>query len=729
MSIRTYPIPDNDEERLKVLAEYHVLDTPPEQEFDRLTNLAAKFFDVPIVLISLVDRDRQFFKARVGLDICQTDRDISICTHAIVQDDVFFVPDASQDPRFASNPVVIGSPHVRFYAGAPLRTSDGFTLGTICLIDNKPRRIFSIDKRKSLENFAALVMDRMDIRRLEYARNLHQSRFENVTVASPDAIICVNAKSLVTIWNPAAEELFGYSADKAIGNPVDMLIPAGIRQRYKLAAKQLLNDGAQKSSGKPLDLILQRSDGDRFFAEVSWWKSENEPGFGAIIRDTTNRRKNQIHLNRLASTDPLTGMFNRTSLLSHMGKMLADYDAATLLLLDLDGFKDVNDSLGHSAGDQVLKQVAKCILSFSEKNRVIARLGGDEFVVLLPTNDLREAGAVAELLIAAISEPFDIDGNMIHIGASIGIAIAPIHATTSEEMLTAADLALYQAKANGKGKFEVFHPTLRQIAIARRAYEREIRQAHANGEFELYYQPQVNLGNNELCGAEALIRWNHPKRGLLAPAAFLENLNEMSLAGPVGEWILNSAGAQAAEWRKIIPHFRMGINLFEEQFRNGCLISSVTDVLAKYGLPATALELEITENVILDDRPLIIEQLKTLQAMNVGIAFDDYGTGFASLSLLKRYPLTRLKIDRSFIQDVCTEKEDAALVKAIIHLGQIFGLEVIAEGIETSEQKCWLRSQGCNEAQGYLLGKPMSAETFYRKLIAEQYMSSSAKAS
>jgi len=286
--------------------------------------------------------------------------------------------------------------------------------------------------------------------------------------------------------------------------------------------------------------------------------------------------------------------------------------------------------------------------------------------------------------------------------------------------MNAADLALYRAKAAGKGHYEVFEPQLRQAAITRREFEAELRLAFERGEFELFYQPQFTIAERRLTGAEALIRWNHPQRGLLTPAVFMDVLRQKRSAAAIGEWILRTACEQAARWRKIMPAFRVGVNLFEAQFRSGRLLASVRESLEHTGLDPEGLELEIVENVLLQSDDSTVQLLEDLRALGVGLAFDDYGTGFASLSLLKRYPVTRLKIDRSFVRDVTSDAEDAAIVRALLYLGESFGVSVIAEGVETEEQLSFLKHNHCTEAQGYLLGRPVPAGEFQDLFLSQE---------
>ena len=714
-----YPLPSNEDQRIETLDSYNLMDTPPEEDIDRLAGLAARLFDVPIVLVSLLASDRQFFKSRIGLDVCETSREVSFCAHAIVQDDILVITDATKDPRFAANPLVLGPPFIRFYAGKPLVTPTGEKIGTVCLIDNKPRDVFTAEDRRNLTDIASLVMDRMEMRRLDYIRSVSQARFENIAETSPDAIICSNAEGDITFWNRSAERLFGYSSEEMLNHTSEIIVPDSWLRIYEAEIERLGSGQKMELADRTIELSGLRKDGTEFPAEfsLSTWQEGNTTSVGAIVRDITERRQNEERLFRLASLDALTDLPNRGAWRECLKEAMDAHRPATVLLLDLDGFKEVNDTLGHSAGDAVLKDVAARLVYACEDAIMVARLGGDEFVALLQGNDERRARTIATQIVADIADPYEFAGQRVEIGASVGIALAPQHSDRAEELLSAADLALYRAKAAGKGRYEMFTPALREVAVARRAFEQELKRAFDQGEFELFYQPQFSTEDRSLKGAEALIRWNHPERGLLTPASFIEVLGKKPTAPEIGRWILRTACRQAAEWRTAVPEFRMGVNLFEAQFRSNLLLDVVREALSEFDLPPEALELEIVENIILRSDPGTMQLLHELRRLGVGLAFDDYGTGFASLSLLKRYPVSRLKIDRSFVRDVNTDPENEAVVRAVLYLGRSFHMDVIAEGIETEDQFEFLKRHGCPEVQGYLFGKPVPAGEFREKFI------------
>ncbi len=710
----SYPVPDNEEARLDALATYQQLDTLPEENFDRLAGLAARLFNVPIVLVSLVASDRQFFKAQIGFCATETSREISFCAHTIMQDEILIILDAVKDPRFATNPLVLGAPFIRFYAGKPLVTPTGEKIGTVCLIDSQPHEAFSQSDRQNLTDITALVMERMEMRRLESLRSASQSRFKKIAETSPDAIICSNAEGNITFWNRSAERLFGYTAQEVLNRSSRVIVPESWLRIYEDEIERLRHGQELALADKTIELSALRKDGTEFPAEfsLSTWHEGQLTNVGAIVRDITERQENEARLFKMASLDALTDLPNRAAWRQCVVSFMQEARPGAMLLLDLDGFKEVNDTQGHLAGDAVLKDVGLRLKGHFNEAVIIARLGGDEFVVLLNDNDLRLVRSTAVQLIATLSEPYEFAGQHIEIGVSVGIALTPQHATRPEELLSAADLALYRAKAAGKGRYALFEPAFRDVAVNRRRFKSELKQAFENHEFELFYQPQFNTTTGALVGAEALLRWNHPQRGLLTPPSFIETLNNKPSAPAIGEWILRTACVQAAEWRAVVPHFRMGVNLFEAQFRSRKLIDVVSDVLAQLSLPPEAIELEITENILLRHDAATLKLLQALRQSGVGLAFDDYGTGYASLSFLKRFPMTRLKIDRSFIRDVHTDPGSEAVVRAILYLGRSFGMGVIAEGVETAAQLQFLKSHHCPEVQGYLLGRPLPATAF-----------------
>ena len=711
------PILPNERARLSALQQYDLVGNEVDLNLDTIITLARDLFQVPIATVSLVSEDKQIFLGGQGLDVCGTERDISFCSHALGKSDVFVVLDARLDPRFAENPLVTGEPQIRFYAGIPLRSPTGHDIGTLCIIDNYPRVGFSQSDRATLRMLSTLVLEKLELRRLEVASQEGQSRFENIAATSPDGIICADDKGLITFWNAAAEQLFGYSASEATGESIDLIIPHAMRQGHSTGLQRVASGGKTRLIGTSVELDAEHRSGRIVPIELSlsMWRERGLANFGAIIRDVTERRANEDRLHRLAHLDALTGLPNRSLLFTRISEQLDRREPMTVMLLDLDGFKTVNDTLGHSAGDKVLQRVAKCIVDCVRPEDTVARLGGDEFAVLRSSCPGGKS-LIDELdcLLSAISSSIDVEGHPVTIGTSIGVARYPEDGEHGEDLMSAADLALYQAKADGRLCYRFFHPKLRDRATQGRMLDGELRRATEHGEFKLFYQPQVSISDGCLVGAEALLRWQHPTRGILSPHDFLAGLEASTVAEQVGNWIIETAVEQAAVWQRLWPDFTIAVNLFGAQFRDGHLATRILGALTRHGLPPRCLELEITENIILRHDDTMTEPLQRLRDEGVNIAFDDFGTGYASLSMLKRYPLTKLKIDRSFTTDLDGGELGGAIVNAIISMARSLSLKVIAEGVETRWQADLLQTAGCDLAQGYLYGVPEDVETFER---------------
>ena len=706
----------HEELRLKAVAEYEPQNAFEEAPYTPILNLARELFSVPTAFVSLLERHEQIFVARRGFALCSTDREISFCAHAVAQDETLVVLDASLDPRFHDNPLVTGDPGIRFYVGTPLRSPTGHAVGTLCIVDAKPHNSFDDVKHSQLRHLAAMVVERMEVRRLLLASHAGQRRFENIAATSPDSIVCAGADNVITFWNHAAERMFGHSRQEVVGQSLELIVPPRMRHGHNRGLKRVAGGASPRLVGQIVELNAQHADGHEFPIELSlsMWQEENGANFGAILRDITDRRIKEEQLFRLAHHDPLTELPNRSVLHRRVEQLNGGVEPAALLAIDLDGFKSVNDDLGHAAGDAVLREISRRLITCVRSTDTVARLGGDEFAILLPgVGDAHQAGDVAQSTIQALSQPIELNGETVTVGASVGIALYVQDGSSSDELLSSADLALYEAKNHGRHCYRHYSPALRQATDRARAYDTELRRAHEDGEFEVFYQPQIRLIDGKLVGAEALLRWRHPRDGLLSPAAFLPGLENRPISTEVGQWTLQQACLQAACWRQVgVPEFRMGVNLFSSQFRTGNLVASVRTALQRANLPPSALELEITENIMLRHEQGIISPLCQLRNEGVQVAFDDYGTGYASLSMLKRFPLTRLKIDKSFVQGMCSSRQDAAVIRAVLLLGNAFGFSVIAEGVETEEQADRLRRKGCEEVQGYLFGRPMPASDF-----------------
>jgi diguanylate cyclase (GGDEF)-like protein/PAS domain S-box-containing protein len=536
--------------------------------------------------------------------------------------------------------------------------------------------------------------------------------------ASPVAIACCDLERRVILWNRSAELLYGYTAAEAIGKPAKVIPPESALEALNLFRRALAGEIIRDAQVKRL-----RKDGTlvhvRIAAAPMHSPDGSVRGVAWAVEDVTDRKRAEEQLQRLAHYDPLTGLPNRLSLQKQLGRLLAGDGGARptgIALFDLDDFKDVNDTLGHSIGDQLLMEIGQRLIQVSEirgETGQVFRLGGDEFVVVVPNcGDPCLIDEIVSEMLEHLAQPFKIGDHTLHLGGSAGIAIAPNHGLNVDDLIANADLALYQAKADGGRICRHFQPVLRAQAQARRALDVELRRAFAENEFEIYFQPQIRLEDRAIVGAEALLRWRHPERGLLAPGAFIETLAESSIAPQVGRWIIHTACERTCSWRAMgLSLSRIAVNLFPSQLHDDALLSDIQDALQDTGLPAEALELEITENVALD-RKNGTEPLRKLRAKGVKLAFDDFGTGYASLSYLTRLPLSRIKIDRSFVQKITDNAEDAAIVRSLIAMAHNLNLAVIAEGVETDAQAAFLLNEGCEEAQGFLYAAPLPASEF-----------------
>jgi diguanylate cyclase (GGDEF)-like protein len=435
-------------------------------------------------------------------------------------------------------------------------------------------------------------------------------------------------------------------------------------------------------------------------------------GGGVTIHmDVTDKRNSERQIAFLAHHDPLTGLANRVQLREHIAKNMRQVERGgkfAVLCLDLDHFKDVNDALGHSVGDALLCAVARRLHELVRAEDLVSRTGGDEFAIVQSGAEMPmvAAAALAARVVESLSVPFDLGDHHVVIGASVGIAIAPDDGDDADPLLKNADLALYRAKDDGRGGFHFFEAEMDAKAQARRLLELDLRKAIAVGEFEIFYQPIVNLAENTISGFEALLRWNHPTRGRVAPDEFFPLAEETGLIVPIGEWVIRQACAEARKWPS---HLRVAVNVSPVQFRAKSLVSAVMTALAATGLRADRLELEITEAVLMHNNDATLTVLHQLRGLGVRISMDDFGTGYSSLSYLRSFPFDKIKIDQSFVRDLIERPDSIAIIRAVAGLGHSFGMTTTAEGVETQEQLEQMRAEGCTEVQGYFYSKPMPA--------------------
>jgi diguanylate cyclase (GGDEF)-like protein len=440
-------------------------------------------------------------------------------------------------------------------------------------------------------------------------------------------------------------------------------------------------------------------------------------GWLATHEDITEQKRYQEKIAYMAHHDGLTDLPNRSLLNERLEIALGGTKRGHIVamhLLDLDLFKNVNDTLGHAAGDKLLKAVAGRLRAIVRDTDTVARMGGDEFaIVQVAIEQPSEAARLAERLIATLSEVYDVDGHQVVVGTSVGIAVGPTDGADPDQLIRNADLALYRAKNAGRGAFAFFESGMDVQMQARRALENDMRAALPAGQFELHYQPVLNLARNEIVGVEALVRWRHPERGMISPGEFIPLAEEIGFIVPLGEWIIRQACMTAASWPNNV---KVAVNLSPAQFRSPGLVQVVMNALASSGLAAGRLELEITESVLLLEGAATVATLHRLRELGVHIAMDDFGTGYSSLSYLRSFPFDKIKIDRSFVKDITVTTGSLSIVRAVAAMAKGLGMETTAEGVETQEQLETVKSEGCTEMQGFLLSRPLPANEIQQLL-------------
>ncbi len=441
-------------------------------------------------------------------------------------------------------------------------------------------------------------------------------------------------------------------------------------------------------------------------------------GYVGIFSDLSEQKKAEKKLEDLSFYDSLTHLPNRVLFRDRLsvGISIAKRDKHQLavLLIDLDRFKIINDSLGHNVGDELLEMIAQRFLTLGRESDTVARLGGDEFAVLLPElSHAEDASVVAQNFIDSLQEPFCLEGHCINIGTSIGISIFPCDGVDVDGLIKHAELALYKAKEHGRNHYQYFSQELQEAVNDQLEMEDEMRQAILNQQFTLFYQPKISLTTNKITGMEALVRWVHPEKGLIPPDKFIPLAEETGLMIPLGEWILETACRETADWSKRFDDsLVVAINLSAKQFQSAGLLELIEKILNKYQLRAKNIELEITESCVMEDVKGALKTMKAFRKHGLKLAIDDFGTGYSSLSYLKNFPISTLKIDRSFVMELTSDSDDAAIVEVIILLARKLGLDVVAEGVETEAQLEFLREQCCQYVQGYFLSRPLPAEEF-----------------
>jgi diguanylate cyclase (GGDEF)-like protein/PAS domain S-box-containing protein len=562
-------------------------------------------------------------------------------------------------------------------------------------------------------------------------RIAYMERWLATTLSSiGDAVIATDTKGRVTFVNPVAEVLTGWSAQEALGQDISnvfRVIDQDVPNQPELVSGRMSEDGIIAGLTPYMTLLTRFNTRIPITDTLAPVRDERGVVTGMVIvfRDVSERKHAEDRLVRYALNDALTGLHNRVFLMERLrmalerAKRHPDYRFA-ILFLDLDRFKVINDSLGHPIGDQLLREVAQRLTACLRTNDTLARLGGDEFVIVL--DDVYEGSDMlraAERIHAAIEKPFELGGYSVYTSTSVGIALSHPRYAYADEIVRDADIALYRAKAKGRSCSAIFDSELHAQALERFQLENELRQALERQELRVYYQPIIDLTTGHLHGFEALIRWQHPQRGLLSPGVFLEVAEESGSITPISWWVLEHACQQLAEWQRDYPvakQLTISVNLATRQIKQTDFVQQVLQTVQKYAIQPKQLLLELTETMLLDSAEQIAAMLRELQGHGIQTHLDDFGTGYSSLSALQQFPISLIKIDRSFTGHLLDTSKTVAFAKTIIVLAQSLQIDTLAEGVETRQQLIQLQSMGCRYAQGFLFAKPLDAQT------AEQYL-------
>lgn len=561
---------------------------------------------------------------------------------------------------------------------------------------------------------------------------------------SPDIIYILDKDGHFTFINERIETLLGFDKSDLIGKHYSLLIHHDDLEQ----AKYVFNErrvGKRASTNVELRLKCKDDGAPRFFEtrtisielssmgiyndnDAAKTKNKTYLGTYGVARDITERKIAEDTITFQAYHDLLTKLPNRALLRDRLGVAISqakrESEMLAVMFLDLDRFKNVNDSLGHMIGDELLQQVSNRLRSCIREGDTLARFGGDEFALLLPkiNHSRDDVESIAEKIINVLKQPFMVDGHELYVSTSIGISLYPQDGANMDTLIKNADIAMYHVKGQGKNGYQFYSNDMNKPYFKNLSMETGIRKALENDEFHLVYQPQINLKTGDIVGVEALLRWQHPEHGNISPSEFIPFAEESGLIVKIGNWVIDTALTELKGWRDAgLPDIRMSINMSARHIAEKNIVKTIISTLRKLDLPGTALEIEITENAIMDDMDDIVRKLKQLADMDVTIAIDDFGTGYSSLSYLHKLPIQTLKIDRTFLKESRYAKDDHTIVDTIVAMAKGLHLNVIAEGVETQNQLDYLREIECNEAQGFLFGKPLTPDVIAQLLIQEPY--------
>ena len=722
------PADAREKDRQAALDALDLLGGPRLHDLDALCDIAAATFAAPVTFLSLIDRDMQIIRAAKNVNVAETPRALSICNYTIAQNDVLVVPDLLADDRFRDNP--LSTRRIRFYAGAPLRYENRFNLGSLCVLDIKPRH-FSERDRELLAEFARIAVGLLHERVLARETERQREQLEQAArelyrkhriMSQTERLAQIGGWEIETDGQgPTLSDEVYRMAGLPIGMPVNQdEMTAFLADGSRAVVEERMQRLAR--TGEAFDIEVEASSvrGDTGWVRIT---GERETVAGrstrlfGVVQDITQRRAEQHRLWHMANHDPLTGLPNRAyfmerfqaaiALAQHQGTGLA------LMFVDLDNFKDINDTLGHSSGDAYLVEVSRRIQAQLRPEDMVGRLGGDEFAILVTSvADAGQVGAIARRILTLFHTPFTETALRVSPSASLGVAIYPEDGRTPRELMQNADIALYAAKASGRANARFYEPGNRE-ALERRLDEvAAFRRALAEGQIAIHYQPQVRLSDGALHGFEALTRWRRPEGGYRPAGEFADVFDDPESMIALGAFVREQVCADLARWRAAgLDPCKVSINASACELRTGDYVDACLAALGKAGLPAELLEIEITESVAFGHQNEGFEDIfERLERNGIRIALDDFGTGYASLLHLKRYAIDQLKIDRTFVTNLLDDSDDAAIVRAIVGLAGTLGINAVAEGVETEAQRQWLVEIGCPYAQGFLFSPAVPGE-------------------
>ncbi len=719
------------------LDELGVLENGPEESFDRIVTIAAALFRVPIVHVGFLDAESRWLKAAIGVPLGVAPRQQTLCWQAARADALVVIPDTRLDERVRDLPPVAGPPHVRFYAGCPIRLPEGTVVGTLCIADTVPRDLPERE-RALLADLAESVVAELVLRRT--ARRLADDLVDRAAIAGE---LERTRQRLADMLSTAADEYWETDTDFRLtfvtgGGVSDFSWPRGVANRpvWEVLGVDPELDPVWRPHLRQLharepfrDFPIHLTDPKT--GTSVWLEASGKPRFDAAgtflgyigtTRNVTERRRAEETIRRLAERDALTDLPNRNSFQNRLGALRSGHGRGPigLILVDLDRLKEINDSFGHEAGDVFLRTAGQRILDCLGPQDFAARIGGDEFAILCDGGiTMRDLERVAARIVSAIARPFPYASGQLTGGASAGYALAQDRTTAGRNLMRHADMALYRAKATGRGRWIGFESRMAIEFDVRNQLEGEIREGLTAGSFLAYFQPVVSLTRPEPPMLEALLRWDHRRRGVLGPEHFLDLADEMGLGPALAEVVQRKALLALADWRRHdLPVGRLSFNLATSQLLSPSMVPDLLELIASAGILPADIDLQLTENVLISHHAdSLRERLRALSRAGLTISLDDFGIGLGSYTHLKVLPVDRIKIDRSFVAGLLTDRRDSAIVEATINLGHRLGICVVAEGVEHPEQASQLRDWGCDYAQGYYFGAPRSGSETTAALV------------